>query len=158
MRYVTRQGAQVAEGEMTPMIDMTFQLIAFFMVLINFNEADQNQAVRLPSSELAKPPDGPLESPLYIHLLRERKTPDGRPAPDVIFAGQELFVAGLKRPLDNEKQIINATKGRSLANSTIIIRADKDAETGRVQKVIQICQEVGFEKFALRAKEEKAAG
>ena len=38
---------------MTPMIDMTFQLIAFFMVLINFTEADQNQAINLPSSELA---------------------------------------------------------------------------------------------------------
>ena len=42
---------------MTPMIDMTFQLIAFFMVLVNFADADQNARIRLPSSELAKPAD-----------------------------------------------------------------------------------------------------
>ena len=46
-----------AEGDMTPMIDMTLQLIAFFMILINFSEGDQNQLIRLPASELAKPPD-----------------------------------------------------------------------------------------------------
>lgn len=37
-----------AEGDMTPMIDMTFQLIAFFMVLINFAEGDQDQRIKLP--------------------------------------------------------------------------------------------------------------
>ena len=43
--------------DMTPMIDMTFQLIAFFMILINFAEGEQDQRVQLPSSTLAKPPD-----------------------------------------------------------------------------------------------------
>ena len=41
------------EGDMTPMIDMVFQLIAFFMVVVNFSEVDQNELIRLPSSELA---------------------------------------------------------------------------------------------------------
>ncbi|MDD4267587.1 MAG: biopolymer transporter ExbD, partial [Thermoguttaceae bacterium] len=56
---------------MTPMIDMVFQLIAFFMVVINFSEADQNQRIHLPSSELAKPPDAPLESPITINVISE---------------------------------------------------------------------------------------
>ena len=46
----------VAQADLTPMIDMTFQLIAFFMVLINFTEADQNQEITLPTSEIVKPP------------------------------------------------------------------------------------------------------
>ena len=29
----------MAEGDLTPMIDMAFQLIAFFMVLINFTQS-----------------------------------------------------------------------------------------------------------------------
>ena len=33
----------VMEFDMTPMIDMTFQLIAFFMVLINFDASDQDE-------------------------------------------------------------------------------------------------------------------
>ena len=39
--------------DMTPMIDVTFQLIAFFMFVLNFSEVDQDQRVNLPSSELA---------------------------------------------------------------------------------------------------------
>ena len=45
----------LVEGDLTPMIDMTFQLIAFFMVLINFTEADQDERIKLPTSVLAKP-------------------------------------------------------------------------------------------------------
>ena len=37
--------------------------------------------------------------------------------------------------------------------STIIIRADADAEHGVVQELIKVSQDVGFEKFALRAKQ-----
>ena len=41
----------LAEGDLTPMIDMTFQLIAFFMVLINFSQTESNERVVLPSSQ-----------------------------------------------------------------------------------------------------------
>ena len=44
---------------MTPMIDMTFNLIAFFMLLINFSQSEQNDRVILPVSELAKPAEVP---------------------------------------------------------------------------------------------------
>ena len=51
----------IHEGDLTPMIDMTFQLIAFFMVLINFTQSEQDQRIQLPESTLAKPPEAPLE-------------------------------------------------------------------------------------------------
>ena len=40
------------------------------------------------------------------------------------------------------------------SDATVIIRAHKEAQTGKVQDLIKICQENGFEKFALRAKED----
>ena len=63
----------IHEGDLTPMIDMTFQLIAFFMVLINFTQSEQDQRIQLPESTLAKPPEAPLEFPITLHLL-----PDGQ--------------------------------------------------------------------------------
>ncbi|MEM1303854.1 MAG: biopolymer transporter ExbD, partial [Planctomycetota bacterium] len=45
MRVKKRKEMEAAEGDMTPMIDMTFQLIAFFMVLINFSEVEQDQRI-----------------------------------------------------------------------------------------------------------------
>lgn len=146
MKFGRRGGANFAEGDMTPMIDMTFQLIAFFMVLVNFAEVDQDQAIRLPSSELAKPPDGPLESPITIQLT-SRDT--------ILFAGEETPVEGLTTLLRREKQVLDTTPGKNSANATIIIRADRSSKTGKVQQVIKMCQETGFEKFALRAKQEQ---
>lgn len=140
-----RRGMPMAECDMTPMIDMTFQLIAFFMVLINFSEMDNEQAIRLPSSELAKPPDGPTESPITIQLMADDT---------VLVAGERMNVAGLPVLLRREKAVLDGTPGKSASNATVIIRADKMAQTGKVQEVIKICQDTGFEKFALRAKQE----
>ena len=53
---------------MTPMIDMVFQLIAFFMVLINFAQTEANDHVKLPSSQLVKPPEVALEFPIVLHV------------------------------------------------------------------------------------------
>ena len=39
------------EIDMTPMIDMTFQLITFFMVVKNFSEAEQDDRIQLPLAE-----------------------------------------------------------------------------------------------------------
>jgi len=153
MRYANRKGAEFAEGDMTPMIDMTFQLIAFFMVLISFSEADQNQLIKLPSSELAKPPDGPLELPITLQLTE--KTEDREEM--VIFGPKMTPLESLKNELLVEWNLLKAS-GRNPADATIIIRAHLNAQTGKVQRMIQVCQELGFEKFALRAKQQEREG
>ncbi len=45
MRRASKFETKVAEPDLTPMIDMTFQLIAFFMVLMNFSASEQNDKV-----------------------------------------------------------------------------------------------------------------
>ncbi len=139
-----RSRAGFAEGDMTPMIDMTFQLIAFFMVLINFTEADQNERIRLPISELAKPPEEPLEDAITLQLTTEGT---------ILLGGDEFSIERLQVPLRRERQVLDATPGRSVRRATIVIRADMEAKAGRVQEVIKVCQDTGFERFALRAKQ-----
>ena len=68
MRVAKKKTEGILEGDLTPMIDMTFQLIAFFMVLINFTQSEQDEKVKLPSSVLAKPAKAPLEFPIKLHL------------------------------------------------------------------------------------------
>ncbi len=139
------KGAAAIDIDMTPMIDMTFQLIAFFMILINFTEADQDQRVQLPSSVLAKPPTAPLETPITIQMVKSGQ----------IVMGAQLYpdANSIKPLLNNEKYVLES-QDRSAANATIIIRAHREAKTGLVQNVVKVCQEVGFEKFTLRAKSE----
>ena len=135
----------IHEGDLTPMIDMTFQLIAFFMVLINFTDTEQDERIKLPSSELAKPPDAPFEIPITLQLTKEGQ---------VVYGGQTWEVEQMKQQLVGERQVLGYQK-KSVQDATIIIRADATVKTGMVQKLIEVCQEAKFEKFALRAKQEE---
>jgi biopolymer transport protein ExbD len=127
---------------MTPMIDMTFQLIAFFMFVVNFSEAEQDDRIQLPSSQLAKPAEAPFEVPITLQL-----TSSGA----VVYSGELFDVESLGTVLEREKTVI-IDNGKEPAAATIIVRADGRSPTGDVQEIIRICQEKGFEKFALRAK------
>jgi biopolymer transport protein ExbD len=131
------------QGDLTPMIDMTFQLIAFLMVLVNFTEAEQDERIKLPASELVKPPDAPLESPIFLHLTDDRT---------VLVGGQEVPIPGVEKLMAVEARVLEL-KGKSPADATVIIRADANAPTGEVQQLVQICQGQQFENFALRAEE-----
>jgi len=141
---IKKSPENLVEGDLTPMIDMTFQLIAFFMVLINFTEADQDDRIKLPKSELAKPPDGPVETPITVQLTGDSQ---------VVYASELVSFDQLNSLLIKERDIL-ALNGKSPAQATVIVRADAHAPTGRVQELIQVCQENGFETFALRAEEE----
>jgi len=134
-------GPATVENDMTPMIDVTFQLITFFMFVLNFSEAEQDERIQLPVSQLAKPAEGVLETPITMQL-----TADG----GVLYAGEVVPVDQIDRPLQQEREIIEAA-GKDPKQATVIVRADGRASAGDVQQVIRICQEEGFERFALRA-------
>jgi biopolymer transport protein ExbD len=146
MRVKRGSNVGTVETDMTPMIDMTFQLIIFFMLAINFSEAEQDQRVRLPLSELAKPPEGAVVSPITIQLLS-----DGL----VVMGSETTNLRGLDALLLREKQLLDRRKDAKVSDATIIIRGDREIKVGVVQEVIRACQQRGFEKFVLRAKQEE---
>ena len=134
-------GPSNTDIDMTPMIDMTFQLITFFMFVMNFSEAEQDDRIQLPMSQLAKPVDGPVEKPITLQLANNGS---------VIYAGEMIGLRDVGGYLEQEKSVM-LDAGKEPAAATVIVRADGRAKTGEVQEIIKICQEKGFEKFALRA-------
>ncbi len=128
---------------MTPMIDVTFQLIAFFMFALNFSEVDTDQRINLPASELARPPDAPYAQPLTVQMTSDNT---------ILFAGDEMAPATLESALMREAAIIKAYPNKKVSDVTVVVRADRLAKTGKVQEVIQMCQKAGFDMFALRGK------
>ena len=127
--------------DMTPMIDMTFQLITFFMFVMNFTEAEQDERIQLPLSQLAKPVEGALETPITLQLTNSGS---------IIYAGELVEVRDIGGYLEREKSVL-LDAGKEPGAATVIVRADGRAKTGEVQDIIRICQEKGFERFALRA-------
>lgn len=135
-------GPATTDIDMTPMIDMTFQLIAFFMFVSNFSEAEQDDRVQLPQSQLAKPSDAPIDAPITLQLTKKSA---------VIYAGELVGIGELGTYLEREKSAM-LDAGKEPVEATVIVRADANAKTGEVQDIIKVCQEKGFEKFALRAR------
>ena len=133
-----------AEADLTPMIDMVFQLIAFFMVLINFSQSEQNDRVQLPDSELARPAEDKLDFPIVLHLTGEGT---------VVVGGDEFAIESIRVPLSREITVLSLEK-KTAADANIVIRGHRDVAGGRVQDLIERCQDMGFEKFALRVKED----
>jgi len=144
MRISKSRSSDVAEADLTPMIDMTFQLIAFFMVLINFSDAEQDQRIHLPLSDIVQVPEQPFLESRTVHLS------DGG---IVSFGGEDIPVVEFERYLRRDANELRG-QGKSPSDVTVIIRADRSAMSGQVQELMQSCQQVGYERFALRAKKE----
>ncbi len=135
----------IAEGDLTPMIDMTFQLIAFFMVLVNFTEAEQDQRVILPQSMLAQEVKAPPKDQLTIQVTEKGIC---------LLGGEEYAIKSLQPQLLLEIGLMEA------AEAEVIIRAHQKTKTDDVQAIMEECQNAGFKKFKLRAKipERRASG
>lgn len=145
MRFKSRQTFS-ADPDMTPMIDCTFQLCIFFLLTLNFSSDEQSELIRLPMSEITKPTDGVLDTPITVQILSSGI---------VLFGGDQMTPRELRNPLQREREIIKNVLRRKLAKATIVIRADRDTAAGKVQETVRTCQETGFEKFVLRAKWEQ---
>jgi biopolymer transport protein ExbD len=144
MRIRQKFDTKVAEGDMTAMIDMVFQLIIFFMVLINFSQDEQNEKIKLPASELARPADTPLKNAITINL----------DVNGTVYLGSTVVSVESIAPLLRTEIELLKGDGKTAKDANIIIRAHQDTKGGLVQDLIKKCQELGFEQFALRAKEE----
>lgn len=141
---LSRHRTVKTEMDTTPMIDVTFQLLAFFMFVLNFSQVDQDQRINLPLSELARPPDVAYDEPLTIQLASDER---------IFFAGDQLTLEALRSALLREAQIIRAHPNKKNSDIMVIIRADRVAKTGKVQEIIQVCQQAEFNTFALRGRQ-----
>jgi biopolymer transport protein ExbD len=143
MRFQRRKTYR-SEPDMTPMLDMTFQLTFFFMLTLNFSSDIQSDLIRLPVSEIARPAEAALETAITVQTLSTGL---------VLFGGDQMAVGALRGPLQRERDVIHNVLGRNVKNVTVIIRADRTVPAGKVQEVVQVCQEIGFERFVFRARQ-----
>jgi len=141
-----KSNSELLEPDLTPMIDMTFNLIAFFMFTINFADAERVEQIMLPKSSLAKPPEGIAEYQVILNLDQ-----DG----SVWLDGQKIEKIELINPLLVREVRAAEREGIAPAKISVIVRAHEDTQSGKVQKLIQQCQQNELEKFLLRVKEDR---
>jgi biopolymer transport protein ExbD len=141
------------EPNLTPLLDIVFQLITFFMLVINFSSENNDQRVKLPVAGTARPVDErdrAADDRLVLnvdsrgHLLWHGEALPSNRAVDEIKHQAELVrlnlrAAGLKP---------DATGGLP---TTVVLRADRDTPFTLLYSLITTCQASGFHKFSLKA-------
>lgn len=144
---VKSQQPKMMEADLTPMIDMVFQLIAFFMVLINFAQTESHKEVQLPSSVLVKPPEEPLTFPIVVHVGI-----DG-----TLYVGGDKYThETVTNRFRSELAVLKSQSDLTIDDATVVIRAHRDVATGEVQEVIRVAQQLDLTNFALRVKEDRS--
>jgi biopolymer transport protein ExbD len=130
------------------MLDMVFQLITFFMLVINFKSAQLDMNLKLPVIGSARPVDTQGQQDLLVLNIDVggQLTVYGRPRDiDSYIAGEaqaSLLAARAKNP--------NIEPGDELP-TTVVIRADRATPFHLLNRVIRACQDRGFRNFSLKA-------
>lgn len=134
----------VHEGDLTPMIDMVFQLIAFFMLIMNFSEVEKSADIQLPLSTIVKPPE---EIPPYKIIL------------NVEDSGMIKFGTFPAVQLNAIRPILIREVGAASRMNVppekinVIIRADMNVKTGLIQELMDTCKNENLESFSMRVLE-----
>lgn len=149
---IQRTNPSIPEPDVTPMIDIVFQLIAFFMVISNFEQVQADERVKLPRDALAKPPEVKPEHELVINIgyVRDKDGNILDKTPYIFEPGSEFRIPDYAARLQQEKRLYRA-QGVDPKDVTVVIRADADVPTGLVQELIRMAQQAEFQKFALKA-------
>lgn len=138
-----------AEPNLTPILDMVFQLITFFMLVINFKTAAMDLDLKLPVVGSARPVDTQGQEDLLILNINSHG--------ELKVYGQ--LVSDVPSYIANEAQASLLAARRTGAQikpgdelpSTVVIRADKSTPFKMLNHVIEMCQTNGYRKFALKA-------
>ena len=119
--------------EMTPLIDVVFLLIIFFMVSTVFVDFSRRMDINLPSSKSSIIDEKPKT--LEIEMSKDKK---------IFLAGKPITLLGLEQAL--RKLDINSKK------QTAIISADKVLPYGEVIQVMGLLQKAGIPDISVAVK------
>jgi biopolymer transport protein ExbD len=139
--------SESAEPNLTPILDMVFQLITFFMLVLNFQSAALDMSLKLPVVGSARPVDTKSEDLLVLNVnLKGEVIVYGMPRETGPYLKREADMT--RRKLASDNKIIKP--GDELP-TLVVVRADQKTPFDLLNKVLTDCQSNGFRKFALRA-------
>jgi len=154
-----RQEASSAEltFDMTPMIDVVFQLIIFFMVVLSFKKEEVEAGLVLPVAEAAKPQAKEQEELFVVNVLcmenRQVKDDGGNVIgrnPPYVMRGRPLTRDEIKRLLEEKAALSKARSDTKAVEAAVIIRGDRDTSWVQMLDAMKMCTEAEFYKVYLK--------
>ncbi len=119
---------------LTPMIDIVFLLVIFFMVGARFTELEQEFDIDLPTVSDSRPLTSPPDA-INVNILR-----DGR----INVGGTYLSMKELRNTLEQARI--------RYADQSVLIRGDGKNMYQRIIDVLSVCQQAKIRHFSLAAR------
>ena len=126
-RQTSRKLNSITTLDLTPMVDVVFNLLIFFALSLNFVASSGGINVNLPEASSAKPIK---TENITINLTK----------------GGKLYYNKEVATKEQIKKNLKAVKDKS---SLIIIRADNEVEHGKVVEAMDLAKVEGFTKLAI---------
>lgn len=136
-----KRGSGVSEEvNMTPMIDVVFQMIIFFV----FNSVLERQSL-MDTIELAASPHGPAVETVNPLTVKVDVDEDGR-----------IYIARVPMTFEIFSMVMRKTVAQSGNQVPVVIRGDRRTRHKDIKKVMDACKGAGLWKVKFSAVKEKA--
>jgi biopolymer transport protein ExbD len=119
---------------LTPLVDIVFQLIVFFLVASHLAQQETALELELPAARTAQTELAEVPPRLIINVP---------PTEDRVWvSGQFVTLASLRQLLSSEYQ----TRGPTLE---VRIRSDRNVPYARIEPLLALCAEIGIERVTV---------
>ena len=131
MAVQVRKSAAIGSLTITPLIDVVFLLLIFFLVASRFSEEERQLDLNLPSVSEAMSVTAPINE-IVIN----------------IDAQGQFFIDGAFRKVEQVEQILTRARSNNPLSQAVVIRADKKTDWDYVATAMNLCKKVGIEDFS----------
>jgi len=140
MRRRTHEAEIEAEPNLVPLLDLTFQLIMFFMICVNFVSEQVNEDIKLPVSQSARAMDKGQVEVLILNM---------DVSGDITLVGQEKMTTPrlkqyiLKQYFVDYRHAAEAGgKKESQIKTTVILRAHRDCMYSQIFELVGLVKQI----------------
>jgi biopolymer transport protein ExbD len=117
---------------LTPLIDVVFLLLIFFLVATRFEEEERDMDINLPRASEAQPAISPQKE-LFVNVTKEG----------------EFVVDGREISLDNLQERLAEAYRTNPGQQRVIIRADRDSRTSHLVAVMNACNQANIRNYSV---------
>ena len=131
-----RRSSVASTLSLTPLIDVVFLLLIFFLVTSEFEEEERRLDIVLPTATSAVP-----------------MTSKPREVVVDIDSDGVLYLSGRPTELDELHRLLQVAVSNNPTNQTVVIRADRATSFKPVVSVMDVCNRTGVSDYSVTTKE-----
>lgn len=135
---LTRNEMQEGKSDLTPMIDVVFQLLIFMMLITSISSLKD---LELPVASMAMPDEKPPKDRLVIDILKDKVEGSHRGTYNIAsqsFSPREL-ITRLKIEANRNRSAEKLPNGESRSETPILIRCDRRVYFEDFERILKMC-------------------